>query len=118
MDNVKIDEYLTLNGWNFFGNKIVGAVNGFIMSIEMELYDKDEINDGIKNRFEQAGVGFILSVFSQVEGKRTLCAFTSLQECVFFINYYITKCKDISDINIKYNSYLLSDNALFEKGYS
>lgn len=114
-----MDDYenLTLNGWNYVGNKIVGDKNGFSLSIEIEKYKEGDIPDEVRDRFEQDGLGFVLSVFSIMEHKVSFCAFTSLQECVFFVNCYIPQCKCLKDIKEKYETYLLSDDAIYQNGY-
>lgn len=107
---------LSLKDWDVKGNSLIGAINQFGLIINIEVFNSNQIDDTINACFEQNGLGFLLTVVSFIERKNICCAFTSLQEVVYFINSYVKRCNNIDDVNKMYASYRISDDVINEKG--
>ncbi len=113
----KIVKSLTLDNWDVQGNKLRGDLGHFGLLIEIQGFDKEKLKDFNELHFEEEGIGFLLTVYSFTEIKRTFCAFSSLEQAVFFVNGYLVNCETISDVDEMYNTYRQSEANLNKKGY-
>lgn len=118
MDKSMFCDNLKLHNWDVKGNKLYSFINGFTLVISFEVIDMEQYDGHDEIKFEQDGLGFLLTIYSLQEKKKTFCAFTSLQEMIYFINSYIKKSKTIRDIDEMFVTYRISDDAKNRNIYS
>ena len=109
---------LTLEDWDVKGNELFGAIDNFGLVISIGTFDQELVDENSDIHFEQDGIGFLLYVYSMMDHKSTMCAFTSLQETVYFINSYIKNSNSIDDVKTFYRNYRISSDISNAKGYS
>jgi hypothetical protein len=108
---------IDLGNWDIHGNELYSRFNNFELCINMLSFNREITDEDSFISFEPGDIGFLLIVYDLNMKKRTFCAFTSFEEVLFFINSYLITCEDIMDVNTKYYSYRISNDAISNKGY-
>ena len=101
--------------WFIYDNTLINDINNFSVSIELAI-SKDGTPESCPIHIEAGGIGFILNVYDRDKRERTECVFSTLDDLTFFINGYITRCKNIMDVATSYNTYCCSEDVC-RKGY-
>lgn len=103
------------DNWFIYDNKLINDVNNFGVSIVLGITNKP-----VKSpvQIEAGGIAFILNVYDRVAMKRTECLFASYDDATYFLNYYLSHCKNILDVINNYKSFCISEEAIYVKGYT
>ena len=60
----------------------------------------------------------LLRIYSKVNrAKNVSCLFKTIEQSIYFVNEYLSKCKSIKEVEIEYNSFRVGQDSINEKGY-
>jgi hypothetical protein len=107
--------------WFIYDNKLINDLptkNGdFGISIVLGIAPEGS-PPGSPIYIPEGGIGFRVNIYDRKAVKRTELFFASLDDITFFLNYYVSKCSNIVEINRAYAGFCMSEDAIINKGYT